>query len=81
ELNNLRMTYERLRELSLNLGNRMVPPVGNFMPDSILKKMAAILPMNDSAFATLGTVEDKYRRRFKYFKATIADLSKKRSSE
>lgn len=80
ELNNLRMTYERLRELSLNLGNRMVPPVGNFMPDCILKKMAAILPMNDLAFATLGTVEDKYRRRFKYFKATIADLSRKRSS-
>ncbi|CAI1674899.1 hypothetical protein SEUBUCD646_0M03270 [Saccharomyces eubayanus] len=80
ELNNLRMTYERLRELSLNLGNRMVPPVGNFMPDSILKKMATILPMSESAFASLGPVEDKYCRRFKYFKATIADLSNKRSS-
>ncbi|EJS44156.1 sgs1p [Saccharomyces arboricola H-6] len=80
ELNNLRMTYERLRELSLNLGNRMVPPVGNFMPDSILKKMATILPTNDSAFSVLGPIEDRYRRRFKYFKATITDLSKKRSS-
>ena len=80
ELDNLRTTYECLRELSLNLGNKMIPPVGNFMPDCILKKMATILPMNDSAFATLGVVEDKYRRRFKYFKATIADLSKKRSS-
>ncbi|CAI4048616.1 hypothetical protein SKDZ_13G3160 [Saccharomyces kudriavzevii ZP591] len=80
ELNNLRITYERLRELSLNLGNRMVPPVGNFMSDSILKKMATILPMNDSAVAALGPIEDKYRRRLKYFKATIADLSKERSN-
>lgn len=78
ELGELTYAYEKLRETSLNIGNRMNPPVANFVSDLVLKKLAKILPVTEEEFNGLLDVTDKNRNRFKYFKSTIMELRKRK---
>ena len=78
ELSEVTYAFNKLKELSLNLGNRMNPPVSCFLPDIILKKVATFLPVNEEEFAHLPFVNEKHCKKFKYFKPTIMELRKRR---
>ena len=80
QLNTLKNAYEKLRELSTSLGNRMNPPVPNFLPDSILKDVAKELPTTEESFTKLVENYPNHHRKFKYFRDTIMMLRKKRTS-
>ncbi|QLL31032.1 hypothetical protein HG536_0A08470 [Torulaspora globosa] len=78
ELSELNFAFQKLKEASLNIGNRLHPPVANYLPDLILKKLAKILPVTEEEFAGLLDVGDKHRNKFKYFKNIIMELRKRR---
>lgn len=78
ELSELTYAYQKLKETSLNIGNRLHPPVANYLPDLVLKKLARILPVSEEEFAGLLDVGDKHRHKFKHFKAVIMELRKRR---
>lgn len=78
ELGELTHAYEKLREMSLNIGNRMNPPIANFVPDLVLKKLANILPATEEEFNGLLDVGDKNRSKYRYFRDTIMALRKRR---
>lgn len=78
ELGELNFAYEKLREMSHDIGNRMNPPVSNFIPDLALKKLARILPVTEEEFNELLGTMDKNRGKFRYFKNTIMELRKRR---
>lgn len=78
ELSELTYAYEKLREISLNIGHRMNPPITNFIPDLILKKLANILPVTEAEFTGLLDVGEKHRQKFKYFKNVIMELRRRR---
>lgn len=78
ELSELTYAYEKLREISLNIGHRMNPPIANFIPDLILKKLANILPVTEEEFTGLLEVGERYRQKFKYFKNAIMELRRRR---
>lgn len=78
ELSELTFAFQKLKETSLNVGNRLHPPVANYLPDLILKKLAKILPVTEEEFAGLLDVGDKHRHKFKHFKSTIMELRKRR---
>ncbi|QLQ81364.1 hypothetical protein HG537_0F01250 [Torulaspora globosa] len=78
ELSELTFAFQKLKETSLNIGNRLHPPVANYLPDLILKKLAKILPVTEEEFAGLLDVGDKHRHKFKHFKNIIMELRKRR---
>lgn len=78
ELSELTYAYNKLRQVSLELGNRMMPPVANFIPDSILKKLATVLPATQEEYLTLPSVSGIHRNKYKHIKSTIMDLRKRR---
>lgn len=77
ELSDLTFAYNKIKEVCLNLGNRMNPPIV-FLPDSIIKKLATMLPVSEDEFAFFPEVGEKHRKKFKYIKSTIMDLRKRR---
>lgn len=78
ELGELTYAYEKLREISLNAGNRMNPPVANFLPDLILKKLAKNLPVTDEEYRALVGRIDSLGQKFRYFKSAIMELRRRR---
>lgn len=78
ELSELTFAFQKLKETSLDVGNRLHPPVANYLPDLILKKLAKILPVTEEEFAGLLDVGDKHRHKFKHFKSVIMELRKRR---
>lgn len=78
ELIDITAAYNKLREVSLGLGNRMNPPVMNFLSDVALKKLATILPVTPEQFSSIPSIGERQRKKFKYFKSTILNLRKNR---
>lgn len=76
ELNELAHAYEKLREISVNIGNRMQPPISNFLPDTILRKIADVLPSSEDEFCIFLSQEElpKHKRKYKYFKKKLDEL-------
>ncbi|AQZ09415.1 SGS1 (YMR190C) [Zygosaccharomyces parabailii] len=79
ELAELTHAYETLKELSLNAGYRMNPPVANFIPDVALKRLATVLPMTEEEFTNLPDIGEKHGKKFKLFKKSIIELRKRRN--
>ncbi|CCD26644.1 ATP-dependent DNA helicase SGS1 NDAI_0I00750 [Naumovozyma dairenensis CBS 421] len=79
ELSALTSAYVKLREVSLNLGNRMNPPIAHFLSDTSLKKLATNLPITEGQFVAIPTIGEKQRKKFKYFKSTLLMLRKQRN--
>ncbi|CCF56153.1 hypothetical protein KAFR_0A07190 [Kazachstania africana CBS 2517] len=74
EMRGITFAYNKLKDASYNIGNRMSPPMVNFFPDTILKKLATLLPPTEEDFSRLVDIEETYKNRFKYIKPTILEI-------
>jgi len=78
ELNDITFAYNKLREASLEIANRANPPIRNFLPDGLLRKLATILPATQEEYISIPDVQGNLRNKFRLIKPTIMDLRKRR---
>ncbi|SMN19040.1 similar to Saccharomyces cerevisiae YMR190C SGS1 Nucleolar DNA helicase of the RecQ family [Maudiozyma saulgeensis] len=78
ELSDITFAYNKLREVSLELANRANPPIRNFLPDGLLKKLATILPATQEEYVSIPDVQGNLRNKFRHIKPTIMELRKRR---
>ena len=78
ELNEISFAYDRLREVTMDFGNRCTPPIRNYLPDVLLRKLATLLPANQDEYESIPDVRGILRTRFKYIESTIIELRKRR---
>lgn len=78
ELNEISFAYDRLREVSMDLGNRCTPPIRNFLPDVLLRKLATLLPASQEEYESIPDVRGILRSRFRHINPVIKDLRKRR---
>ncbi|CCH58032.1 hypothetical protein TBLA_0A02320 [Henningerozyma blattae CBS 6284] len=64
ELSELAFAYEQLHEISLNVGNRLNPPVSNFLPDTIVRKVAKLLPVSEEEFGIIVGGNEHHKKNF-----------------
>lgn len=78
ELTELTFAYNKLKNISIEMGKRMTPPVPTFIHDVYLKKLANFLPATEEEFGVLLGDGEANRHKFKHFKNTIMDLRKRK---
>lgn len=78
ELGELTHAYEILKEVSMNAGYRMNPPVTNFIPDAALRKLAQKLPISEVEFTSMPEIGTRHGKKFKVFRKTIMELRQRR---
>lgn len=78
EMSDVTYAYNKLREVCTSLGNKMNPPVSNFLPDNVLKRVATMLPVTEDEFASFLDVGPRHRKKFKFIKTTVLQLRKRR---
>ncbi|CCK70832.1 ATP-dependent DNA helicase SGS1 KNAG_0F01640 [Huiozyma naganishii CBS 8797] len=78
QLSDLTDAYNKLKEVSLSLGHRTNPPTVNFLPDSLLRKIARCLPVTEEEFSSFPELRRQDHKKFKYIRPTIMELRKRR---
>lgn len=78
DLVELSHAYTKLKELCQRCALQMDPPVSIFLPDNILREVATHLPVSEEEFCSFANVGPMHRNKFKFLKATIMELRKRR---
>ena len=78
ELAELMHAYRKLSERSSELGNTITPPVNQFLPDFIIKKLANILPATQDEYLSIPGVSGTHKTKYRHFKSLIMELRKRR---
>lgn len=78
EMSDVTFAYNKLKEVCTSLGNKMNPPISNFLPDNVLRRVATILPVSEDEFASFSDVGPRHKKKFKFIKTTVMQLRKRR---
>lgn len=78
ELQELMYAYKKLSERSSELGNTLTPPVNQFLPDFIVKKLATVLPATHDEYLSIPGVSGTHKSKYRHFKSLIMELRKRR---